>query len=726
VFETTRDCLTEAMDLEGLKTVLASIRSGEIEVFARDTVQPSVFSHQILNAMPYAFLDDAPLEERRARAVTLRRALPDDARDLAALDPEAIREESANAWPAIRDADELHDALLTLGLIPETELWARSPWASRDMLLEWLRQLAQAGRSLRLTLPSGKDAWLAAEHVALVGAAYPEAAIERLHLAPPRKNGSSGNESGVEDIDREAAALYLVRGWAESSGPFTAAEMADSLSLNVSDVAIALAQLENEGLALRGSFRPGAADEEFCDRRILARIHRATVGRLRSEIEPVPQSSLMRFLFRWQNAAGGWQARGEGGLLDVIEKLQGFETAASAWETEVLARRVAGYDPSLLDRLCLGGDVVWGRLTRGGHTSSGPGNGSRAAPLSRVSNITLSLRDSLDWLLDPLPEAGPAQTGAAEELLQVLSDRGACFMSDLISRTRRLPSDVEEALWSLAANGLVTSDSVAPLRERVNGKPDRARPDRKRHDRRSPLTQPTRNQPTDAGSNDSQSNGARRPMSQRRGGSGRWSLLEALDPMADTVELKALQLLRRYGVVFPELLARERMAPRWRDLVRVYRRLEARGEIRGGRFVAGFVGEQFALPDAVTMLRETHRSPASVGTNGMDVVSACDPLNLVGIVTPGERVPALPGNRVVFRDGAPLASLEKGVLVNRANADAETISAASALLYGAGRLLAPEPLASFDAYPGPPVQAWPAPGEPAQGEQFAGVRSNLN
>ena len=730
VFETTRDCLTEAMDLEGLKAVLASIRSGEIEVFAKDTVQPSVFSHQILNAMPYAFLDDAPLEERRARAVTLRRALPDDARDLAALDPEAIREESANAWPAIRDADELHDALLTLGVIPETELWGRSSWASQDTLLEWLRQLAQAGRSLRLTLPSGKDAWLAAEHAALVGAAYPDAAIERLHLATPRKTGSGGNESGVEDIDRgidrEAAALYLVRGWAESSGPFTAAEMADRLSLTVSDVAIALAQLENEGLVLRGSFRPGAADEEFCDRRILARIHRATVGRLRSEIEPVPQSSLMRFLFRWQNAAGGWQAHGEGGLLDVIEKLQGFETAAAAWETEVLARRVAGYDPSLLDRLCLGGDVVWGRLTRGGHASSGPGNGSRAAPLSQVSNITLSLRDSLDWLLDPLPDTGPAQTGAAEELLQILSDRGACFMSDLIARTRRLPSDVEEALWSLAANGLVTSDSVAPLRERVNGKPDRARPDRKRHDRRSPLTQPTRNQPTDAGANGAQPNGARRPMSQRRGGSGRWSLLEALDPMADTLELKALQLLRRYGVVFPELLARERMAPRWRDLVRVYRRLEARGEIRGGRFVAGFVGEQFALPDAVTMLRETHRSPASVGKNGMDVVSACDPLNLVGIVTPGERVPALPGNRVVFRDGAPLASLEKGVLVNRANADAETISAASALLYGAGRLPAPEPLASFDAYSGPPVQAWPAPGEPAEGEQFAGVRFNLN
>ncbi len=722
VFETTRDCLTEAMDLEGLKGILQSLRDGEIEVVARDTVQPSVFAHQILNAMPYAFLDDAPLEERRARAVTLRRALPDDARDLAALDPEAIREESANAWPAIRDADELHDALLTLGVIPETELLGRTAAASRDMLLEWLRRLAQAGRALRLLKPGSHGIWLAAEHAALVAAAYPDTAIEQVTMAPPPKRGVSGDE-----IDQETAILYLVRGWAESSGPFTAAEMADWLSLAVSGVTVALAQLENEGLVLRGSFRPGADDEEFCDRRILARIHRSTVGRLRREIEPVPQSSFMRFLFRWQNVAVGWQARGEGGLLDVIEKLQGFETAAAAWETELLARRVSGCDSSLLDGLCIGGDVVWGRFTRGGHAGSGQGSGSRAAPMSRTSVITLALRDSLDWLLEPLTENAVEPAGAAAELLQVLSDRGACFMTDLISRTRRLPSDVEEALWTLAANGLVTSDSVAPLRERIDGKPGRGRPDRKRHDRRNSHVQSIRSQPSG-----SQSNDAGRLISHRRGGSGRWSLLEALDPAEDTLELKALQLLSRYGVVFPELLARERMAPRWRELVRVFRRLEARGEIRGGRFVAGFAGEQFALPDTVTMLRETHRAPAA---DGMDVVSACDPLNLVGIVTPGERVPALPGNRVVFRDGVPLASLEKGVLVNRANADAETMSAAAALLYGSGKLPAPEPLA-FDAYAGPPAQGWPTPGRVAfpgkevlgdtQEERLAGSRFNLN
>ena len=644
VFETTRDCLTEAMSLEGLKSVLASIRAGEIEVFAKDTVQPSVFAHQILNAMPYAFLDDAPLEERRARAVSLRRALPEDARDLSALDPEAIREESAYAWPAIRDADELHDALLTLGVAPPDELASRSEVASREKLLVWLEDLAQGGRALRITQSEGMTLWLAAEHAALVSAAYPDAALEgRGSLLPP-----AGGRGG-DEIEREDAVLHLVRGWAECSGPFTAREMAGLLCLTVSDVDTAVAGLENEGLVLRGSFRSGVDEEEFCDRRILARIHRATVGRLRREIEPVPQSSFMRFLFRWQHAAAGWQTAGEGGLLDIIDKLQGFETAAAAWEPELLARRVTDYRPELLDQLCTGGEVVWGRLSRGNNAASGLASGPRAAPLNRASSITLSLRETLGWLLDTAPDSVDSLRGATAEIMEILSARGACFQNDLIARTRRLPSDVEEALWMLAADGLVTCDSVIPLRARIEGKKHRGRADRKRS----------------------------RP--QRRISAGRWSLLESFDPVEDPLESKAMQLLHRYGVVFPELMARERMAPRWRDLARIYRRLEARGEIRGGRFVSGFVGEQFALPDAVAALREAHRAPA---TGAREVVSACDPLNLVGIVTPGERVPSQPGNRVVFRDGVPVASLEKGIVVNRSNADADAMTAAADLLYG--------------------------------------------
>ncbi len=687
VFETTRDCLTEAMSLEGLKNVLASIRSGEIEVFAKDTVQPSVFAHQILNAMPYAFLDDAPLEERRARAVSLRRALPEDARDLSALDQDAIREETAYAWPAIRDADELHDALLTLGVAPPDELTLRTETASREMVRGWLENLAQGGRALRIILRDDATLWLAAEHAGLAAAAYPDAALEGKGSLLPPAGGRGGDE-----IEREDAVLHMVRGWAESSGPFTAGEMAGLLGLSVSDVDTAVAGLENEGLILRGSFRSGVAEEEFCDRRILARIHRATVGRLRREIEPVPQASFMRFLFRWQNSANGWQAAGEGGLLDVIDTLQGFEVAAAAWESELLPRRVSDYDPDLLDRLCTGGEVVWGRLARGNSVASGNGAGTRAAPLTRNSGITLCLRESLGWLLDTAPESVDGLKGATAEILQVLSDRGACFQSDLIAHTRRLPSDVEEALWTLAANGLVTCDSVIPLRARIEGKKHRGRADRKRprsngsRGSGSPCTQPGGNQLP----------ASQRSRAQRQISAGRWSLLERLDPVEDPLEAKAMQLLHRYGVVFPELMARERILPRWRDLARIYRRLEARGEIRGGRFVSGFVGEQFALPDAVTALREAHRAPAA---GALEVVSACDPLNLVGIVTPGERVPSQPGNRVVFRDGVPVASLEKGIVVNRCNADADAMTAAVDLLYGPIGHSPAERRRPFDTYP---------------------------
>ena len=318
------------------------------------------------------------------------------------------------------------------------------------------------------------------------------------------------------------------------------------------------------------------------------------------------------------------------------------------------------YHPLLLDRLCVGGEVVWGRIIpRKDHSENGNGAAiemGRRAGLSRTTPITLALREALDWLLDEPSKddsnhAGAAlpAKGAAGELLDVLTRRGACFISDIVATTRRLPSDVEETLWLLAAAGRVTSDSLEALRIRINGSSGRSRRDSRR----------------------------RRSRPYRRGVYSRWSLLEPVNPKSDTAEHRAHQLLRRYGVVFPELLAREPMAPRWRDLVRVFRRLEARGEIRGGRFVAGFVGEQFALPEAVGVLRDVSKSQLQ---GQMEVVSACDPLNVVGILTPGERVPAILGNRVVFRDGVPLASLENGNVVNRSGADETTLAEAYSLL----------------------------------------------
>ena len=647
VFEAMRDCLTEAMDLEGLKEVLAGIDRGDIEVYARDTVQPSVFAHQILNAMPYAFLDDAPLEERRARAVSLRRALPEDPQDLGALDPAAIAQESANAWPPIRDADELHDALLTLGVLPKACPFPGEGAPAGEDLGRWLEELAGSGRAYRLALgngqKNGRSVWSAAECLHQALAAYPGA-----DTAP---HGPRDDFQAQAHVTQDEAVLALVRGWAECLGPFTAGEMASTLGFHKSDVEVAIARLEGEGLVLRGRFRPEAEEPEVCDRRILARIHRSTIGRLRRDVQPVSQSTFMRFLFRWQRADQGPQVQGEGGLLDVVELLQGFEAPAASWEPGLLATRVSGYSPSALDQLCIGGEVVWGRPAR--TPASGASAGRRSA-LTRTTPITLCLREALDWLLEPSvndssAERAGAPAGAPEEVLAALERRGASFLPDIAARTGRLASDVEEALWVLVAAGLATSDGMEALRRRISASVPRGRrPSPSRRTRRNP-----------------------------RAGYSRWSLLEAVAPVEDQVEPRARQLLRRYGILFPELLAREAMAPRWRDMVRVLRRLEARGEIRGGRFVAGLVGEQFALPEAIELLREVKRDE---GNGRLVAVSACDPLNLVGVVTPGERVPASIANVAVYLDGTPICSLEAGRLVQRSAIDGETEGRVRSLL----------------------------------------------
>ena len=597
VFETLRDCLTEALDTEGMLGVLRAIESGEIEVFGKDTLQPSAFSHQLLNAMPYAFLDDAPLEERRARAVTLRRALPEDSRDLGALSPDAIAEEEAYAWPAIRDADELHDALLSLVVLTEDDL-AEHP-DDAEAWRRWYASLAEAGR-VRTLEAQGRLLWYATERAEIVNAAY-------------------------EEGDAEAIA-EIVRGRAESSGPFTVSGLARRLSLSESTVSQAAIRLESEGVLLRGRFRPGADGEEFCDRRILARIHRSTIGRLRREIEPVPVASFIRFLLEWQHATPGTRLAGDAGLIEVVEQLQGFEAAAAAWESGLLMNRLTDFHASTLDALTLGGELAWGRFAR----RTGP---PPSAALSRNGPVTLAVREDVPWLLDP-PDTDATFTGASADVLAYLESSGASFMPDIVRGTRRLPSEVEEALWLLVAAGRVTADGFGALRGLVSGIA-------KRVQRRSRWSSGSR---------------ARAQAALGRAGS-RWSLLQspAFEPEEDVVEARAAQLLRRYGVMLRELLAREPMAPPWGALVRTYRRAEARGEVRGGRFIAGLVGEQFALPEAVDALRAVHRRAPS---GEVVRLSASDPLNVVGVLTPGQRVPSVVGNNVLYRDGSPVSGEE--------------------------------------------------------------------
>ena len=628
VFETMRDCLTEASDVEGCKAVLEAIESGDIEIFGRDTVQPSVFSHQILNAMPYAFLDDAPLEERRARAVSLRRALPEDARDLARLDQEAIRQESQNAWPRIRDVDELHDALLTLGVLPEGKAGLGSPMMAGLPIMAWIAQLADAGRVHRVVADGGLAAWVAAERLALVRQAYigvsanPEPKAPLPLLIYGRFEGS-----------REEAILALVRGWVDCIGPLTTDELASTLALAAADVQYALSHLEHEGVVLRGSYRQGIEGEEFCDRRILARIHRSTIDSLRSQVEPVSPAAFIRFLMDWQHVAPDSRLHGEGGLLSVVEKLQGFEIAAGVLEEEILGTRVADYGSTMLDRLCLSGEVVWGRFSAR-HASGSDGNwtppGGRAA-FSRFTPVSLALRESLDWLLPENEFSSRELTGAPKETVEYLQNRGASFLSDIATAAKRLPSDVEEALWTLAASGVASADGLEALRQRLRG------------------TKRPRRSPTSGRGNQ-----------HRRRGLSRWWLLEPEEPVEDRTEAVARQLLLRYGILFPELLARDSLSLSWRHLARILRRLEARGEIRGGRFISGFVGEQFALQEAADSLRRWRdRQP----DDRLVVVSACDPLNLAGILTPGPKVPSVPGNRLAYRNGVPVAAMDGGEFV---------------------------------------------------------------
>ena len=624
VRETVRDCLTEAMDVDGLVAVLRRIERGEIRCLAVDTPMPSPFCHEILNANPYAYLDDAPLEERRARAVEMRRSLPPDlAGDLGALDPAAIAEVAEEAWPVVRDADELHDALLTLIWVPE-ELGR--DWAA------FLPALLQAGRAA-IVVGGEFSGWVATERLATVRTVFPAAEYS------PAVEGV-----GAEELqERDEAIRRIVQGWMESTGPTTAEELARKLHLSTSEVQGAFLRLEADGQALRGRFRKDSSGEEWCDRRLLARIHRLTIGRLRREIEPVTAADFMQFLFQWQHVAAGSRLYGEAGLLEIIRQLAGFEAAASAWERYLLPARISKYDPALLDRLCLSGSVAWGRLTPPAHaTSEGDSAPRRRIVPTSLSPISLFPREDAEWLLRTAGNGTSALpvSPLAEDIHRFIQTRGASFFSDIVKGTGHLPSEVEQGLWELVAAGSVSADGFDNLRALLD--PRRRRAEGKERSKRP------------------------------RHALGRWSLLRqaisyqaaALSPQSSAlspqpsppVEQVARQLLRRYGVVFRDLLQRESLPLAWRDLLVGYRKMELRGLVRGGRFVSGFIGEQFALPEAVESLRALRRATGHAGKHQAQEirVSAADPLNLVGVVLPGARVPAVPTNYVVFRDGGPI------------------------------------------------------------------------
>ena len=615
VRQTLHDCLHEAMDVEGLIALLQSIESGERRILTRDLPHPSPLAMEILGARPYAYLDDAPLEERRTQAVAARRWLdPQNAAEFGRLDPLAIAQVRSEAWPSVESADELHDALMLLGVLAESEASALQPF---------FEILLQEHRAARLVTGTAAY-WVAVEALPMLGALYAQASVSPPSVVPA--------EYALREWSPERACTELVRGQLQGMGPVTAAGLAATLSLPEASIDAALLQLESEGFVLRGQFS-GTSNHntgEWCERRLLARIHRYTIRTLRAEIEPVASADFMRFLLDWQGVTTEPRPEGVASLAGVIEQLEGYELPAVAWESEVLPARMGAYDPAWLDSLCLSGRVLWARLDPPRNTTAGPVRSTPIALLRRP-NSTM-------WReLLPSQRENAKLSSSAQAIADYLQTHGASFFDEVLGGTRLLQSQAETALGELVAAGLLSADSFGGLRALL-----------------LPLERKRRLAAR-----------GRRLAIHGLEEAGRWSLIRPPQPAPlpapgageppspEQLEAIAWLLLRRYGVVFRKLLTREpQWLPPWHLLLRVYRRLEAQGQIRGGRFVAHSSGEQYALPDAVSALRAVRRRPKQALHVSL---SAADPLNLLGIVTPGARLPALAGNRFLLRDGLPLA-----------------------------------------------------------------------
>jgi ATP-dependent Lhr-like helicase len=590
VRQTVDDTLHEALDIDGVQRLLERIETGDVAVHCAETTEPSVLAHEIITARPYAFLDDEEFQNRRTNAVRLRRGLNVDLTSIGALDPDAIEQVQAEIAPDPASPDDLHDLLSSLVVsVPRPE-W-QDLWAA----------LLDKGR-VQTIRRDGRERWCTTE-----GEAEARRAL---------------------DGEDDAAAALVVRGHLELSGITTVERLAASTSLAPARIAVALARLQQDGFALQGHYTPAASETEWVARRLLARMHSYSRKSRRESVQPATAQDFMRFLLRWQHVAPGTQLGGDAALPTIIEQLQGYEAAAVTWEPELLTRRLRHYSTAWLDRLCHDGEVAWLRLAPRPRTDVD----ARAAAPSRATPIAVVFRSDLDWLLEAARAGAPAPeptVGATAEIIEVLRSRGASFASDLGAATRRLPDDIERGLWEGVTRGLIMCDGFGAIRARVS--PGRPRPPARRLSRL----------------------GRAAPANAASAAAGRWALVpnsaSELD-RDDLAEAVAEQLLRRWGVVFRDLAVRDSLRLPWRELQWALRRLEDRGLVRGGRFVTGFSGEQYALPEAAEQLAHVRKIPR----NGERViVNATDPLNLVGVVVPGDAVPAVRTNRVVFVDGVP-------------------------------------------------------------------------
>ena len=719
VREVMKDTLTEAMDIEGLLDVLRGIASGAIRTLAIDTPVPSLFAHELVHAMPYAFLDEADAAARRTRAVSLRRSLPNAVSDGAGrLDPAAIDTVRAQLWPDVRDEHELHDLLLSLVVLPLEFLAAHAHLAGTQHWPLFFDRLAQHGRAQQIAC-DGEAMWIATERLPEAALLWPSSSPRLCH--PERAQRVEGpvvlpepalHPAGSGHETSDSATLALTQGWLQLLGPTTAAQLGALTHVEPQALHQALLAMEMQGIAMRGVFEhPAPAEEqpyaiEWCERRVLQRIHRLTLGTLRKQVEPVSPAVFMRWLLDWQHLAPKTQLSGEEGVLAALEQLEGFEAPAAEWERTLLPARVAEYDPRWLDNLCLAGVVGWGRLSP--HpawlSTSDLATPRRVIPTS-AAPITFYLRESSPWLRAALAakcvdEGVLAQTLSpeAQQLRALLAQRGAAFAADLqrTSGLSKLPTS--NALWELATAGLASADGFDPLRAMMDP-------------RRKPLAA-AQTLPVSLRKRAAARTTAGRwslfaePTTQTLGGPfspalservGSASAIAAAKQCDEALDAHARILLCRYGVLFRDLLVRESNAPKWRDLLPILRRLEARGEIRGGRFVGGPFGEQYALSEAVESLRAARRQAESRGAEEPIRVAAADPLNLVGIVVPGDRVAAVPGREVCFRNGAVILDEPTMPAVPQRPRPVRTRSLADMLRTGAVTPRAAQPVAPPDS-----------------------------
>lgn len=610
VQQTIHDCLTEAMDIDGLISILKGIENNETTVMGCDLTEPSPLAQAILVANPYAFLDPAPAEERRTRAVISRRWIdPTEAADIGKLDADAIARVQQEAWPDAQNTDELHDALLLCGFLSEQEMTHSAGW--RDLI----DQLAADQRARFL---SDHKLWIATERQALFDSLIDDKAANHLD-----------------------ALCTVLRGRLAALGPITAAQLHAPIATLVPYKLLeqALISLENEGFVLQGQFTEAslntdsATDKatsksvEWCERRLLARIHHYTVTRLRKEIEPVSLADYMRFLLNWQHLTPDAQLQGQASVTEILDQLEGYAATASSWEGALLKDRIQDFQQAWLDQACQSGQFVWAR----GKAPTNSTSRTRQTNLNLKAMPVHFLRRTAQrfWAI-PHSRSETDLSSSALRVYEDLKQNGASFFDDLLTNLRTMPSMLEEHLAELVSQRLISSDSFAGLRRFLRTAKQSERLQRAR--RRFPSASPLQDQ------------------------SGRWWLLpspEAETWEDDQIEYIALALLKRYGVVFRKLLDQESHLPSWRHLLLCYRRLEAQGQIRGGRFVHTVTGEQFALPEAVSSLRAIRKKKSN---NQMISVSACDPVNLTGGLLPCPRVPATPGQRLLFRDGVPIAS----------------------------------------------------------------------